>query len=636
MSEELTREQLRSRTDVFRAQEALRELTEDDYDKEEQIIRQVAVATETPVEYSWFDEIMDMKSLELRTFNASAPLLFNHNRADQIGVVEPGTAKVVDGVLRADIRFSKNNPKAREIFQDCIDKIRTHLSVGARIGEFVDEDTAEKDIVRLVDCVPYEVSVVPIGADPNAGIDRAYNLPTPRNIDNLPTKGEEGMSESKTTERAFNYPYAVKRAKENGFDIEVVERWEEKNLTDLEVAEDVTRLLREARKAEEAKRDEEERKRKAEEEADQEVKRSKGKTRKIDKEPETLESIAARASMADALTFAIERHKQTSYEPDGAYGEYCTELTRRGFKARNEGVPMAVVQAPRIKRAFTGAAATGGALVQPSLDSYVDPSLRYASLLDKLGVSRRSLDAGKENLPYVSGIAAVTYQPADNLDNIAETQPAISTVPVEPHTASALVRISRTLIKTSDVVDPLALTQDEIARAFEEKATTVLFNGASGSNEPVGLDNLTGVNAQTIGTAGEPSFAEMLTSYTTVISALRDIGRITSFHYVVTAAIWAHLRSTFQTAGDSTKIAQAGDGRADAYFEGNPVHILESLPTNGFYAGDFSKMEYITWGDMEVRVDDLTPGGGGVDFRFFVDNDFGVRRSNAFVEGSRA
>lgn len=621
----------KTRTEIFRAYEALRELKESDYDKEELIIRQVAVCTETPVEYWGLQEVMDMDSLNLRTFNDSAPLLFSHDSRDQIGVVVPDSARVENGVLRADIRFSKNNTKAREIFADCVDRIRTRLSVGAKIGKIVDEEEAEEETIRLLNCTPYEVSIVAMGADPNAGVDRSYNLPNPR-ITNPPAPlGDDGMSESKNTEREFNYKYALKRAKENGLGTEVVERWEKENLTDVEIAEDVARILREEREAAEAKRAEDERKRKAEEEAKAEVERAKGKRRKVD--PESLEDVARQASLSDALSLTLARAEGKDYTPDGAYGEYFTE---RKDKMKRGGVPVAQAMMPRVQRAFTSAAASGGGLVEPSVDSYVDPSLRYASLLDKLGVNRRSLDAGIENLPYVSGIAAVTYQPDNNLDTIGETQPAISTVQVAPHTASALVRISRTLIKTSDVVDPLALTQDEIARAFDEKATSVLFNGTAASNEPVGLDTLTGVNAQTIGTAGQPTFTEMLTSYTTVITALRDVGRITSFHYVVTASVWAHLRSTFQTAGDHTKIIQAGDARADGYFEGKPVHILENLPTNGIFAGDFSKMEYITWGDMEVRVDDKTPGGGGVDFRFFMDNDFGVRRSNAFVECSRA
>lgn len=603
-------------------------LDPDIYNEDTQTIRGVAVCTGTPVDYWWFKEIIDMDSLELDLFNDSAPVLYSHDSRDHIGVVLKNSAKVVDGVLRCDVRFSKNNDKARMIFRDYVDGIRTRLSVGAHIGEIVDEEDTEEETIRLLNCEPYEVSAVAMGADNNAGVDRGYNPDSPRNPkpDN-PEPGEDGMSETDPNEHTFDFLYATRIARENKLPLEVLESWQKANLTRSEILEDVVNRQREAHEAAEKARAEEEQKRKNEED----TKRAKGKKRKVD--PESLEEVAKRASLSDALSLVLARAEGKDYTPDGAYGEYFTE---RKDKMKRGGVPVAVAMMPRVKRAFTGGAASGAALVEPSVDSYIDPSLRTANLLDKLGVNRRTLDAGKENLPIVSGLTAVTYQANDNLDSIGETQPGTSAVTVEPHSCSAKVRVSRTLIKTSDVIDPLALTESEVARAFEEKATAVLFNGVAASNEPVGLDTRTGVGALTLGTAGQPTFAELLTGYTTVITALRDVGRIRTFAYVVTAAVWQHLRSTVQTAGDSTKIITTGDGFADGYFEGKPVFILEALPANGLYCGDFSGVEYVTWGDMEVRIDDLTPDGGGVDFRFFVENDYGIRRPNAFVEGSRA
>ena len=617
----------RNRTNLYRDHDALRGLDKSNYDAEEQIIRGVAVATETPVDFWWVKEIMDMDSLDLSIFNDSAPVLLSHNSREHIGVVVAGSAEVKDGVLRADIRFSKHNEQSRTIFAELVDGIRTRLSVGAKIDpeNIIDEEDAEEETIRLLNCQPYEVSVVAMGADPKAGVDReGYNPNSP--YDPKPATEPENtgpnMSETNPNEQTFDFQFATKTARENDMGLEVLEGWQNSKFSKTDILEDVVSRQRKAAEQKEAERIETE-KQKA---ANDELERSKGRRRST-KQPETLEDVAKRASLRDALNYALGEG-----QPKGAYAEYVKE---REGNMRHGGVPLAVVQMPLVHRAFTSAAGSGGSLVSPMVDPYVDPALRTASLLTKLGVNRRTLEAGKQSLPYVSGASSVTYQPRNNLTAINNTQPAITAVTVEPRTASCKVQVSRTLLKDSDVVDPLVVTEEDVLSAFEEKYTAVLFNGVATSNEPIGLDNRTGVGALTIGTAGQPTFGEMLTAYTTVVTALRDAGRVASFAFVITAAVWQHLRSTVQTAGDHTKIIAAGDGFANGYFEGYPIHILEALPTHGLYAGDFRGVEVVTWGDMEIRVDNLTPDGGGIDYRFFSDNDIGIRRTNAFVEGSR-
>ena len=59
--------------------------------------------------------------------NDGAPLLLEHNRNNQIGVVEK--AWVEDNKGRAIVRFSRST-LAQEIFQDFIDGIRSKISVG--------------------------------------------------------------------------------------------------------------------------------------------------------------------------------------------------------------------------------------------------------------------------------------------------------------------------------------------------------------------------------------------------------------------------------------------------------------------------------------------------------------------------
>lgn len=116
---------------------------------------------------------MDPKAIRLGRLNSGAPLLNTHSAyelEDVIGVVEPNTAKIAGKVATATVRFSKRDD-VEPYYQDVKDGIIRNVSVGYRIHKF--EETAASAgaaAVRLAtDWEPYEISLVPMGADPGAG-----------------------------------------------------------------------------------------------------------------------------------------------------------------------------------------------------------------------------------------------------------------------------------------------------------------------------------------------------------------------------------------------------------------------------------------------------------------------------------
>lgn len=106
-----------------------------------------------------------------RLSGGKAPVLNAHSDfelQDIIGVVE--TAMIDGGLGKATIRFSARE-QVKPIVQDVQDGIIRNASVGARIHKMKDvskEDDAKKSYLA-VDWEPLEISLVPIGADPNAG-----------------------------------------------------------------------------------------------------------------------------------------------------------------------------------------------------------------------------------------------------------------------------------------------------------------------------------------------------------------------------------------------------------------------------------------------------------------------------------
>lgn len=124
---------------------------------------------------------LDPKHVRMdRLSSGTAPLLDTHSAwslASQIGVVETATVNGKRGA--ATVRFSKR-AEVEPFYQDVLDKIIRNNSVGYRVFRF--EDTGEaRDghvVMLATDWEPYEISMVPMGADAGARTRSAKDIPT--------------------------------------------------------------------------------------------------------------------------------------------------------------------------------------------------------------------------------------------------------------------------------------------------------------------------------------------------------------------------------------------------------------------------------------------------------------------------
>jgi Caudovirus prohead protease. len=126
---------------------------------------------------------MDPKHIRLDRLNAGAPLLDSHSAysiASQIGVVEPGSVTLTSKEGRATVRFSKR-ADVEPFYQDVRDGIIRNVSVGYRVHRFEETAPTSKSAmpVRLAtDWEPYEISMVPMGADAGARVRSSKDVPT--------------------------------------------------------------------------------------------------------------------------------------------------------------------------------------------------------------------------------------------------------------------------------------------------------------------------------------------------------------------------------------------------------------------------------------------------------------------------
>lgn len=124
---------------------------------------------------------LDPKHVRMqRLESGTAPLLDSHSAysiGHVIGVVESAALEAKRGV--STVRFSKR-AEVEPFYQDVRDKIIRNVSLGYRVNKFQELSESRDGIpVRLaVDWEPYEVSMVPMGADAGARVRSSREIET--------------------------------------------------------------------------------------------------------------------------------------------------------------------------------------------------------------------------------------------------------------------------------------------------------------------------------------------------------------------------------------------------------------------------------------------------------------------------
>lgn len=143
-------------------------------DKEKRMM-EMSFSSEHPVEREFGNEILDHGDgcCDLSRLSDGGAMLLNHDPDRQIGVVEEARIENKRGM--AKVRFGESD-LAKEIYHDVETGIRRLVSVGYRLMDMDKvEMTEEEDgteCYRFRSWQPFEVSIVPIPADPTVGVGR--------------------------------------------------------------------------------------------------------------------------------------------------------------------------------------------------------------------------------------------------------------------------------------------------------------------------------------------------------------------------------------------------------------------------------------------------------------------------------
>lgn len=134
----------------------------------------LSFSSEEPYQRWWGIEILGHKKDEVNMdwiAGGTAPLLKDHDRYNQIGVIETATLGS-DRKGRAVVRFGKS-ARAEEEFQEVLNGVRSNISVGYEIDELtLMKETNDNSEYRVTKWTPLEVSTVSIPADRTVGVGK--------------------------------------------------------------------------------------------------------------------------------------------------------------------------------------------------------------------------------------------------------------------------------------------------------------------------------------------------------------------------------------------------------------------------------------------------------------------------------
>ena len=554
--------------------------------------RTVPVVFSSEHEYSqWFGRETlshDSGAIDLsRMMNKTAPVLLNHSRDGQIGVVED--ARLVNRQGIASLRFSRSD-KGHEIYRDVLDGIRSQISCGYRIMKWeVDETDPNDPLYTITQWQPYEVSVVTLNADPTALVKRAgYFCP-----DDVEQPERKPAGETVQTTRGAEMPDKVEGAELN---LEANRATGEVNVASFEIYErgktegeqtlameiigkrgtlsDFEQALREKR----IQLTEEASKAETETERDANLKNRFSLSDMIHQqlnpgaERGKLELEEAREFTHEQQQLGVTRQSNGLLIPHSRLG---------GVDARN------LAQA---ERDLTAAAASGGNLISDDVrgDIFIE-SLRNRMVLGDMVTMLTNLQ-GNVSIPAETTAPTAAWK-GENVA-VTESNPVIGQVALTPRFVRSFTEVSRTLIAQSSV-DVEDVVRSILMKSVALVVDKAILTGSGASGEPSGIDEISGLSTTTYATSlSNATIANVVAVEQSLDDGnAPDMGRA----WVAAPNVRAHFRTT-----------PIGTGGIPAWYMGrlmdSDAYVTKQVPDGEAYFAAWKECFLALWDTIEVLV----------------------------------
>lgn len=586
---------------------------------------EVAFSSEFPGERFWGVEILDHSPGSMRTERllAGGAVLVDHDSRDHVGVVE-AVRTDADRVGRATLRFGRS-ARASEIFQDVIDGIRPNVSVRYQIHEATLEKVeGGKEIYRITDWEPLEISIVSVPFDPTVGVGRGRDDPP-----SIPER-KATMDNPETPAAPANPPAASggDNAAERrlGADAEHKRTSEIIAIGEVYASHGADKLIPEALRSRMSVDDF---RAKVLEHLAKQPKPS-AEVGMSDNEVRQYSFVRALHALANPTDMRAREAAAYEFEVGRAAAEKSNK------EARGLIVPFDVLRARTEQRELVvGTPSAGGHLVATDLlsGSFIE-LLRNAMVINGLGTRYLSGLVGNIAIPKQTGGGTMAWVTEGNAPSASDQ--TFAQVSMSPKTAAARTQISRKLLLQSSI-DIENFVRQDLATVVGLGIQAAAINGSGTSGQPRGILNTSGIGAVVGGTNGAaPDWDHIVDLETEVSVANADVGTL---GYLTNAKVRGALKKTFVDGpGTGIRVWQPGDtplnGYQAAVTNAVPGNITKGTGTNlsAIIFGNFADLIIGMWGGLDLQVDPYSAGdSGAVIVRAFQDVDVAVRHAESFA-----
>ncbi|HBH8776308.1 TPA: phage major capsid protein [Escherichia coli] len=607
------------------------------------------------------DEILvhTPEAVDLSRLNNNAPLLFNHNFDNHIGVV--CNARIdADNVGRALVKFSKHGTLANDIRNKVIEGTMEKISVGYDIKEY-HIDYAKSQLI-VSKWIPHEISFVTVPADDSVGLNRSLNTitvnlgakrdMTKEQIEEIKEEQESAQVEETPVEE--NKEPKVEETQER----QVEENKEDENLEDgkdakhPESVDDDSSTVREeeVKEEREAAPVEEEKTEEVAERSEEDEEEIRAIARELNIDDEELKRALAIKDMTPEAfrTKALnnitnvqrnnEQIKDSKMEKTFDLNNVIRSLVDGAALGANEAEYSAMAAGAAMQR---GRAARGGSVFVPAAamraasagntkadltaitdeklmtESYIE-MLMPESVLGRLGVTVYSGLNSPTAIPKMTKSSVDAFGFVDENGAAPEGKAEFANVKLSPKTFAGGNPISRQSLKT--VPGIATLITDHINKAVRIKLEQLILSDKANDRGPAGLVKQL-VDANRVTKKAAFSYKDFLKE----IAALTDAGvPAQAIKFAMSGATAAELESTLKDNGVSGYIIENGK------LAGYEVVTSGVIPADHIVLGDFSGITIGEWGGLELDMDLTTyRDRGAVVPRIFVDLDYVVAQPEA-------
>ncbi len=610
---------------------------------------EMSFASNRPVERAWGYEVLDHSATgpNMERWRSNPPLLFNHDHADLIGVIEMG--RLADNKLVGVARFSRS-PRGEQMMQDVQDGVLHSASIGYILDEKQCKQVGTRNgtpVYEFSNWMPYEGSLCPVGADPSVGVGRSFD---PEKFDFQPLTPENGDASAIQDNPAVEGAEQTRR-------IEVTDMTEEKKempagkSPELASAADVieyARLLGDV-------------------EMGRQILASGGgiaelrafyiaeKAKKQPETPATMLDLSRKEVKRYSIVRALRSAIDGKFDADNGGFEFeChAEIEKRirmgdpsqhaklqcvsgrsilmPYDKQIENLPalrnlngLGEAHQHRTVTVGTGGGSTGGQLVgQEWMPENFIELLRSALLPNTLGATFMPGLVGNVAIPRQNSPGSVYWVAEDAAPTTSDQ--GFGQLTMTPKTMGARTSVTRQMmLQGTPAIE--AIIMKDIAETMARGLQRAFFTGSNASGQPKGIVNHSGVNAVTpSGAAGVVVWEDIIKMETEIFTDNAPAPTA----WVTTPAVRGLFKGRVRLANTAALTFMGDDNRLMGY----PLFVTTDFPAATLLFGNFSQCFIGEWGVIEITPNPWGSGfaAGTTEIRSLQSLDIACRHAVAFA-----